>query len=208
MDSEARPDRMGTGEPRLGKKRRLARPPEPEKPFEATGEHWRKGLRCHLERQRRAFAVGQVRRVREVDSEADHDPVAAALEQNAGEFPPKKEQVVGPLQHQRLPRNRKVDRFDEREPRDERQGLRLWVARPKLDKRAPVEIAGRRNPLTPLPPPARLLFERDKPVAFASDGVGNEVGIGRAGSLDDADSAQKSVPAARSVNALRGSMSK
>jgi hypothetical protein len=40
------------------------------------------------------------------------------------------------------------------------------------------------------------LFERDQPIAFASAVVGNQVGVGRAGPLDDADAAQKSDPAA------------
>ena len=57
-----------------------------------------------------------------------------------------------------------------------------------------------------LPAPARLLLERDQPVAFGGGSVGNDVGIGRAGALDDPDAAQKSDPAARSVTELSGPM--
>jgi hypothetical protein len=38
---------------------------------------------------------------------------------------------------------------------------------------------------------AGLLLERDQPVAFDGLPVGKEVGVGRAGALDDADPAQR-----------------
>jgi hypothetical protein len=50
-----------------------------------------------------------------------------------------------------------------------------------------------------LSPLARVLRQRDEPVALDGVRIGQQVGIGRAGALDDADSAQKIDPAARSV---------
>ena len=69
-----------------------------------------------------------------------------------------------------------------------------------------MEIAPRRHPFPALASPARLLFERDQPVAFPRGAVDNEVGVGRAGPLDDTGAAQKSDPAARSVSALSGAI--
>ena len=57
-------------------------------------------------------------------------------------------------------------------------------------------------------PFAGKLLPRDQPIAFAGLRIGNQVGVGRAGLLDDADAAQKSDPAARSVSELSGPISK
>lgn len=62
--------------------------------------------------------------------------------------------------------------------------------------------------MTSLAAPARELFERDQPVAFGGIRIGNEVCIGRAGTLDDANAAQKSDPAARSLSVLSGPISR
>jgi hypothetical protein len=56
--------------------------------------------------------------------------------------------------------------------------------------------------------PARELFEGDQPLAFGGIGIGNEVGVGRARTLDNPDAAQKSDPAARSLSALSGPISR
>jgi hypothetical protein len=60
--------------------------------------------------------------------------------------------------------------------------------------------------------PPRILLERDQPVALdrALDraNIGDQVGVGRAGPLDDSDAGQKSVPAARSVSVPRGPISR
>jgi hypothetical protein len=45
-----------------------------------------------------------------------------------------------------------------------------------------------------------LLRQRYQPVAFDGSGIRKQVAIGRASLLDDADSAQKSEPAALAVN--------
>jgi hypothetical protein len=47
--------------------------------------------------------------------------------------------------------------------------------------------------------PSRVLLQGDEPVAFNRAQVTQKVGVGRAGALDDPDSAQKIDPAARSV---------
>lgn len=78
------------------------------------------------------------------------------------------------------------------------------VAARKLDKRASVEIARPAEPLSALPAPARALFESDQPVPLGRGTIGKEVRVGRAGALDDPDSAQKSAPAALSVTAPSG----
>jgi hypothetical protein len=67
------------------------------------------------------------------------------------------------------------------------------------DKGAAEEIAVGAGPAAALAPASRRLFERDQPVAFDGGLVSEEVGIGRAGPLDDADAAQKIDPAARSA---------
>jgi hypothetical protein len=78
----------------------------------------------------------------------------------------------------------------------------------QLNQSAAVEIARRRDPGTPLAAPARHLLQRYEPVAFRGARVGEKVGVGRAGPLDNADAAQKSDPAARSVTELSGPMSR
>jgi len=55
---------------------------------------------------------------------------------------------------------------------------------------------------------AGFLMQRDEPLAFDSAWVGKQVDIGRAGALDNADSAQNRLPAARSVSVPRGPISK
>ena len=71
-----------------------------------------------------------------------------------------------------------IDRFDQRQPRGDRQSLRGRVARLKLDQGAAVKIACGRKPGPSLPSPARLLVQRDQPVAFDGLAVGDQVGVG------------------------------
>jgi hypothetical protein len=92
-----------------------------------------------------------------------------------------------------------IDGLDQRESGNQRQRLRRWVVAPQLDERAAVEIALDRNPGPTLAAPAGFLVQRDQPVAFDDTLVGDQVGIGRAGALDDTDTRQKSDPAALSV---------
>ena len=62
--------------------------------------------------------------------------------------------------------------------------------------------------LLALPAAAGVLRERDQPIPFKGGFVRKQVGIGRAGALDDADAAQKRLPAARSVRLPSGPMRK
>ena len=88
-------------------------------------------------------------------------------------FLPAKKQVVGPFEQQRLARDGDVDRFGEREAGRERERLRSRIGGAQLDDRAAIEIAGDRHPGPALPTPARLLVERDQPVAFDRVRVGD-----------------------------------
>jgi hypothetical protein len=86
--------------------------------------------------------------------------------------------------------------------------LRRWIPGLHRDQRAAVKIAGARLPGPALPTAAVGLIERDEPVAFDSGFVSEKVGVGRAGLLDDTDAAQNSDPAARSVSAPSGPISR
>lgn len=202
MDREACPDRVRSGEPCLREERRLAAPPQMQQSFEAVRQHRREVLRCHLRRQRSARSVRQLGRRCEIDPETDDDALAAPLEEDSCNLLSKKEQVVRPFEHQGLPGNGDVDGLDEGKPGCERQGLGLRIGGLQLDKRASVEIAAPGDPRAALPTAPRPLFQCDEPIAFLGNRIGNEVGVCRAGALDDAD--QKSDPAARSVRALNG----
>ena len=81
------PSEMGARQPGVGEQRRLAAAPQLEQPREAAGEQGREGLRRDLAAEARdASRSGSSRRCGEVDAEADHDAVAAALEQDSGEL--------------------------------------------------------------------------------------------------------------------------
>ena len=82
------------------------------------------------------------------------------------------------------------------------------MAGSKRDQSASVEIPGYRQPNPALPSFALLLVERDQPIAFDGLVVGNEIGIGRAGALDNSDAGQNRLPAARSVRAVSGPISR
>lgn len=78
----------------------------------------------------------------------------------------------------------------------------------QLDQRAAVEIPLSGDPFAALPAPAGSLFQSNQPVTLNGARVAKQIGVSRAGSLDDADSAQKSDPAARSVNVPRTPISR
>jgi len=59
-----------------------------------------------------------------------------------------------------------------------------------------------------MPPASALLRQCDQPIAFDGLVVGKQDGIGRAQSLDNADSAQKSDPAALCVRRPSGPISR
>jgi hypothetical protein len=64
------------------------------------------------------------------------------------------------------------------------------------------------NPAATLTTPARVLRKRDQPVAFDGFGIREKVGVGRVGSLDDSNAAQKIDPAALSLIACSGPISR
>lgn len=83
-----------------------------------------------------------------------------------------------------------------------------WVVGPQLDECAAVEIAFERNPGPSLAPSAGFLVKRDQPIAFNGVWFGNQVGIGRTGSLYDPNPCQKSELAALSLSEPSGPISK
>ena len=101
-------------------------------------------------------------------------------------FVPSSMQVVGPFEHERLAGRGDVNALRSAPAR------RPAKASAPADRRAPIstsvlpkKLPVRGNPAPSLPSPARILLERDQPVAFDGGFVGNQVGIGRAGALDD-----------------------
>jgi hypothetical protein len=107
-----------------------------------------------------------------------------------------------------LRRHTDVDGLDQREAGNERKRLWRRIARAQLHKRAAVEVAIDRDPASALAAPPRLLVQRDEPVAFDGALFRNQVGIGRAGALDDPDARQKIDPAALSVKDPSGPISR
>jgi hypothetical protein len=77
-----------------------------------------------------------------------------------------------------------------------------------LHQRAPEEIAAPRHPLTALPALSGILVQRDEPIAFNGVVIGCNVGVGRAGPLNDPDTAQKIDPAAMSLSVPSGPISR
>jgi hypothetical protein len=154
------------------------------------------------------LAISQFRSSCEIDAKSHSNAVAAALEQDAGELFSEQHDVIGPFEHERLRGDCNVDGFDQRKPGGEGQARRGRVARAQLDQSASEKIPFGRDPGAALSSPARFLLERDQPVAFDQAFVGKNVGVGRAGALDDADSAQNKDPAARSVIAPIGPISR
>lgn len=78
--------------------------------------------------------------------------------------------------------------------------MRRRIILAEIDKSAAVKIACRGYPGPALPSLARVLVERDEPVALYAFGQGHQVGVGRAGPLDDPDPGQNRLPAALSVS--------
>ena len=74
----------------------------------------------------------------------------------------------------------------------------------KNDQGATEEITLGGLPIAALAAAAGVLGQRDQPVAFQRGQVSQQVGIGRAGTLDNANSTQKSDPAARSLSTCSG----
>src|SRR5689334_15066736 len=119
---------MASGKPRLDDQGRLAPPPQPQQPGKTTRQQWGKRLRTNLATKRRALTIGQNRRDRQIDAEADDHPVASALEQDSRQLLAQKKHVIGPFEHQRLAWNTSIDRLDQRQTGDERKSLRRRIA--------------------------------------------------------------------------------
>jgi hypothetical protein len=60
--------------------------------------------------------------------------------------------------------------------------------------------------MSPLTSASGVLCQCNQPVALNSGDVSQQVGVGRAGPLDNADPAQNRAPAARLVQPVSGSM--
>jgi hypothetical protein len=161
MNGEAGPDRVGAGEPRLRDRPRLARSPKAEQPAEACGQQRRKGFRTDCSLERCASPVGQGWCERKVHAEADHDPVAAPLQQDSRDLLAKNYQVVRPFEDYRLRGCRRVDRFGKREAGSERQTVRRWIADAQAHQCASKEIARCRNPGAALAAFAGILGQGD-----------------------------------------------
>lgn len=196
MNRKRRAQGVRTREPRLSHQCRFAPAPKIEKPCKTSGQQGGEGGRRDLSFKARAFSIGQLRYAAEIDPESDGHPVPAPLEENSGELLPAQHYVIGPFQHHRQSRSRNVDGFDQRQARSERQALRRRVSRAKADERASEKIAFRRHPGAALAAPACELVQRDEPVGLNGLRVSEEIGVGRAGFVDDADAGQKRLPAA------------
>jgi hypothetical protein len=167
MDAQLRADHVRARKPCLGKEDRPALTPEPKHPLEAAGQQRSESLGRDPAAERRAFAARQRGGYGEIDSKTDDHPLAAPLEQDSCNLLAEEQQVIGPFEHERLARHCNVDRFDKGKARGERERLRLRIVLAKLDQRAAVEVAGRRDPAPVLPAFSSLLLARDKPVALA-----------------------------------------
>ena len=199
---------MRAREPGPREHSRLALPPKFQHPRETASKQRREGFRSDLAGQGCPFAVGQYRRARQIDAESDCNPLAVAFKQNPRELLASEHRVVGPFQHQRLTGRGDVYGLDEGQSCGKRQRLCRRIASAQLDQRAAEEIARSRNPGAALASPACLLLERNQPATLNGIRIGEQVDVGRTGALDDIDTAQNRLPAALSVKALSGPISK
>lgn len=140
----------------------------------------------------------------EVDTETDDDAVALPLEEDSSDFRAAGKQVVRPFQQQREARRGRVERLDEGQPRNEREGLGRGVASGDRNQRASEEIAALGYPVTALASFSCRLLQGYQPVALERGAVGKKIGIGRARGLDDPDPGQSKTPAARSARLPSG----
>lgn len=142
----------------------------------------------------------------EIDPEADDHSIALPLKQDPRHLRSIKEQVVRPFEKQWLAWDGCIERFDESKTRNQGQRLRRRIASSDRNQRASEEITAFRQPLAALAALSGGLLKRDQPVPFGRALIREEVGVGRAGSLDNPDSGQRSAPAARSASVPSGPM--
>jgi hypothetical protein len=101
-----------------------------------------------------------------------------------------------------------IDGLDQGEASHERERLGRRAAIRKVDEGAAVEIAGCREPGTALSSATGILMKGNQPIALDGGFIGDQVGVGRTGALDDPDAGQKRLPAALSVSEPSGPISK
>ena len=150
------------------------------------------------------MTVGELGSCRKVEPEPNDDTIAISLQQDTCDFFPEQEKVVRPLEHHRLRGHRKINRLGQRQPGGERQALGWRIGGPKPDERASMEIAGSGNPRPALTSLPGMLIKRHQPLALDRLQIGNQIGVGRSGPVDDSDTAQKRLPAARSAREPSG----
>lgn len=192
--------RLPVGEDRL----RLAGPPSLHLARHAACEQGRERFRSNQPVERRSLATLHARRDGKIDSESGDDAVVASLQEDSRQLAAPEQQIVRPFQHQRSTGRHHVGRIDQRNAGGQRQQLRRRVVRPCDDEGASEEVSLERLPLPSLAASPRVLGQCDQPIAFGRIRVRKQVGIGRAGTLDDPDTAQKSDPAARSARLPSG----
>src|SRR5688500_4287646 len=132
---------MSAGEPRSCEGFPVGGPPQRQDTRKASRQQ-----RCERLWQQRAiqsrgspsFEAGSER---QIEPEADHYAIPAALEKDASQLGGAEQQVIGPLEHERKVGNRDVHGLDQREARGERERRRRRIAGAKLDDRASKEIA-------------------------------------------------------------------
>ena len=141
MHLKLRSQRVRARSPSLSERRRLTRSPQAQHPSHARRQDRCEGLRRGRSVEARCGPPLDPRRFGEVHPEAGDDPVARPFEQDPSEFSSSEQQVVGPFEHQRRARHRRLDRLDQRQPAGERETRRGWVVGAKLDNRRSREIA-------------------------------------------------------------------
>jgi len=201
---------FGSGHPRLGELGGFRRAPGREQLHKFAGEHRRKGLRADFRRrlQPGGLAARDLRSLCQIDSKSGDDPVTRPFEQDTRQLGIAEHQVIGPFERGRHIGCNDVNCLDQRQPRCQRQRGCRRIARPELDQRRTGEIAVKGMPRPALPALAALLLQRDEPIAFDRQLIGQQRAVGRAEPVDDANTAQNRLPAARLVTSPSGPISR
>src|SRR6185503_14666453 len=110
-------------------------------PGEASRQERRKCFRRDLPAQRRSLAIRELWSAREIDAETRSHAINAPLQQDSCQLFAPERQIVRPFEHQRLARDSRVERLDQRQSGSERQRLWRGIRRLQMDKGAAVEIA-------------------------------------------------------------------
>ena len=208
VDGQWGADRVGASQPILHQLPGVALAPLVPAAAEGFGQQGCEILGRDGALERCRGSAGYVGRYGEVHAEAGDDAVAAALEQDAGKLGAGQHEVVRPFQLEREAAGDLIGGFDQGQAGGKRQRRRGRIAGSDVDQCTAEEIAVGGLPITALTAAPGVLGQRDQPIAFLRIIIGKQIGVGRAGPLDDADVAQKSDPAARSVRSCSGPMSR